>query len=89
MTAKKDIDLKRCWFCGATRMENKGAYVQCQDCGATYNELSVLQPSIVQGDTRKLRDDFGHILPHRDSHVTKSTARRIAKQRAQSQGTNG
>lgn len=34
---------RKCWYCGSRDMENKGSYVQCRSCGATWNETPVIK----------------------------------------------
>ena len=36
MTKKQE---KNCWSCGGDLLEDKGDYVQCRSCGATWNEV--------------------------------------------------
>jgi hypothetical protein len=35
----------KCWNCGSLDMKAKGSYFECQDCGATYNDLPDMRSS--------------------------------------------
>ena len=38
---------KHCWYCGSQDIEEKGSYVQCCRCGASWNDLPELAASPV------------------------------------------
>ncbi|MBA7602877.1 hypothetical protein ES703_09973 [subsurface metagenome] len=38
---------RRCWSCESEDIENKGSYVQCRQCGATWNEVAQVHFPIV------------------------------------------
>ena len=37
----------QCWSCGGSLQENKGSYVQCRSCGATWNEVPKLSETSI------------------------------------------
>lgn len=48
MGGHKKVDYsKECWNCAGNLMENKGEYVQCRSCGATWNYVPKLGPPII------------------------------------------
>jgi len=54
---------KRCWSCGGTGLTDKGEYVQCDGCGATWNDVQeVHSPAMIDDPV----DYSGHTSP--DGH---------------------
>ena len=44
---------KQCWYCGSNQLEKKDGYVQCANCGATYNDVpSLSSPPITLIDAK-------------------------------------
>ena len=69
---------KRCWSCGGTKLTNKGDYYQCDDCGATWNEVrEVHQPAMTEDPTNcfGVHVRYGHGMG-RPSSAVKAAARK-------------
>ena len=72
---------RECWSCGSTEMENKGIYVACRSCGASWCALP--QPA---APVSTLEHDNGLSPKHHKGIKTASpsgaTKRRAAKARS-------
>lgn len=50
---------KKCWSCGSRDMENKGSYVQCRKCGATWCGIPSSDSLAGEGQRMVHRTDKG------------------------------
>ncbi|KKN37941.1 hypothetical protein LCGC14_0758280 [marine sediment metagenome] len=47
---------KKCWSCGSEALENKGTYVQCVVCDATWNPVPQPGQPIIETDPSRTTD---------------------------------
>ncbi len=73
---------RQCWNCGSLDIENKGDYVQCRACGATWNYVPVSGPDPLAAHGFYLQDASGKRLGRRRS-PSKSVSRAATKARVQ------
>ena len=71
---------RKCWYCGSFDMENKGDFIQCLDCGATYNEVPTVGDPIVEPGT-VISLSNGKPIRRRMQRPTRSVKHRAAKAR--------
>jgi len=72
---------RKCWSCGSLDMEEKGTYVQCRACGATWNSVPSLGPDPLADHGSYLLSSGGERLT-RVRHPSKSVLRAASKARA-------
>jgi len=73
---------KKCWCCGGFKLEDKGTYVQCRACGATWNFVPSLGFDPLTDLVHYSKNREGVILV-RARQPSKSAFRAAAKARAQ------
>jgi hypothetical protein len=75
MKKTQKIDYRTtCWSCKGTLMEDKGEYVQCRSCGATWNPVVKLGAPIITYEKDKFDLPIcAHSIPiyERRSHKEK------------------
>jgi len=67
-----------CWYCGSRDLENKGEYLQCRSCGATWNQVPALGASPVTMVDAETDGPPGQHRPTRSrpsGHVQRKAAR--------------
>ncbi len=77
----KDYE-RQCWNCDSRDMEDKGAYIQCRACGATWNEVPKPGWQELEPGNVELLLSSGPIK-FRAKHPSASVKRRAAAARAQ------
>lgn len=69
---------RQCWSCGSRDMENKGPFVQCRACGATWNEIPEGHDSglTIENDPKSPRYSSSKETRARPSGITQRRAAR-------------
>lgn len=78
---------EQCWNCGSRVMQDKGSYVQCGNCLATWNYVPVLAADPLSPNGFYLKDANGTVLG-RMRKLSKSVSRAAAKARRQKSEPN-